>query len=141
VPSTWPLQEVILLALRRDAADRYANARDFAQALRWARERSPSVPPAPRGSWVLDARPPKAPKPIPAEAAPVDTTPEPHEQSIEVQSTVLRVAPQVPGLEDELLHLGSPEEQEAPESPAPQHVDATNGANEDEPQSRPSSRP
>ncbi|MGH2514982.1 MAG: serine/threonine-protein kinase [Ktedonobacterales bacterium] len=114
----WPLQEVILLALHRDATDRYANARDFAQALRWSHERSPAVPPAPRGSWVLQPSPPRPPKPAPM-MVPVDDALEPHEASFEVQSTVLRVAPLVPGLEDDPAHFTPP----AP--PAPPDVTAS----------------
>ncbi|MEO7075170.1 MAG: protein kinase [Ktedonobacterales bacterium] len=52
-----PLQEVILLALRRDAGDRFANVQEFAQALRWSREQSPPQPLTQRGAWALDRRP------------------------------------------------------------------------------------
>jgi serine/threonine-protein kinase len=137
-----PLQEVILLALRRDAADRYANARDFAQALRWSRERSSAVPAAPRGGWVLDLRPPTLPRPPkPAtmdapedNAPPLQDIPQPHEERFETQSTVLRVAPRVPGLEDDPGRPISPLAAEAPDdfaSPASLPTGNTDGAKED----------
>jgi eukaryotic-like serine/threonine-protein kinase len=86
-----PLQDVILLALRREADERYADASEFAQALRWSRERSPAVEPAPRGSWLL-SRAGKATQPPPSQA-PVDKVPEPAELDLALQSTVIRVAP------------------------------------------------
>ena len=101
----WPVQEVILLALRREPGERYANALEFAQALRWSRERSPAVAPAPRGAWVLASKP-RPPKPQP-DVAPADAAPETAEEVPEAQSTVLRVAPA-------LLHLegdGAPNDQ------------------------------
>ncbi|HLZ22756.1 MAG TPA: serine/threonine-protein kinase [Ktedonobacterales bacterium] len=125
----WPLQEVILLALRREATDRYANARDFAQALRWSRERSPAVPPAPRGSWVLDARPPKAPKPAP-EAIPLHSAPEPGEESFEEQSTVLRVASKIPGLDDEPARPTPPLIPEPPDALISPDAESSDGADE-----------
>src|SRR5262249_45915693 len=69
-----PVQEVILLALRREVNERFANAQELAQALRWSRERSPEMPPVERGSWVLEkaVRPPK-PEP---DLVPVDNAPE-----------------------------------------------------------------
>ena len=97
----WPVQEVILLALHRDPSERYANALDFAQALRWSRERSPAIPPAPRGGWVLDPKP-RQPQPQP-DAAPADAAPAFPEESQEVQSTVLRVAPNLPHLDGEAI--------------------------------------
>src|SRR5579859_6989824 len=125
----WPLQEVILLALRREATDRYANARDFAQALRWSRERSPAVPPAPRGSWVLDARPPKAPKPAP-EAIPLHSAPDPGEESFEEQSTVLRVASKIPGLDDEPARPTPPLIPEPPDALISPDAESSDGADE-----------
>lgn len=99
----WPLQEVILIALRRDSSERYANALDFARALRWSRERSPSIQPGERGSWVLEgkgSKPSPSHQPSPAsQPQPVADAATPAEESdIEIQSTVLRVAPNVPGL-------------------------------------------
>lgn len=100
----WPLQEVILMALRREPSERFAHALEFARALRWSRERSPSMQPGERGGWVLEGKggqpptprqqPAPAPQPQPAaeSAAPVE------DEDIEIQSTVLRVAPHVPGL-------------------------------------------
>lgn len=93
----WPVQEVILLALRREPGERYANAIEFAQALRWSRERSPAVPPAAGGGWVLDPKP-HQPKSQP-EMVPVDAAPESGDEGHEVQSTVLRVAPVLPTLD------------------------------------------
>ena len=88
-----PLQEVILLALRREPGERYADVSEFAQALRWCREQSPGVYAEQRGEWVLGPRPPR-PK---EERVPVDDAPEPEPEpdplDLEFQSTVLRVAP------------------------------------------------
>src|SRR5262249_11801795 len=52
----WALQEIVLVALRREPGERYANAHEMTQALRWSREQSPAVPPAERGTWVLGPR-------------------------------------------------------------------------------------
>ncbi len=52
----WPLQEVVLVALRRDASERYKNAHEMAEALRWSREQSPKIAPGERGLWVLGPR-------------------------------------------------------------------------------------
>lgn len=100
----WPLQEVILIALRREPSERYTHALDFARALRWSRERSPSIQPGERGAWVLEGKggQPHTPRqqPSPALQLPaVDEPPAPaDEEDIDIQSTVLRVAPNVPGL-------------------------------------------
>ena len=115
-----PLQDVILLALRRDASQRFANAAELAQALRWSRERSPAQPTAERGAWVL---PPKGARPSqpPAAAAPaapaseLDTA---GREEFEVQSTVLRVAPAVPGIEGD----------DEPAVPEPDVSNATSGS-------------
>ncbi|MFI5273278.1 MAG: serine/threonine-protein kinase [Ktedonobacterales bacterium] len=99
------VQEVILLALRRDASERYGGADELAQALRWSRERSPAQPPVDRGGWMLAARRrPAAPAPEPAaeaaDARPEESaTPSGDAPSGELQSTVLRVAPLPPGFE------------------------------------------
>jgi eukaryotic-like serine/threonine-protein kinase len=102
-----PVQEVILLALRREVNERFANAQELAQALRWSRERSPEMPPVERGSWVLEkvARPPK-PEP---DLVPVGNAPESAESESEPQSTVLRVTSVFPGLD-----AGSASNPEAP---------------------------
>jgi hypothetical protein len=88
------LQEVILLALRREPGERYADVAEFSQALRWSREQSGGTFEERRGEWVLGPRPPK-----PADQrVPVDDEPEPEPQELdpEYQSTVLRVAPLTP---------------------------------------------
>jgi eukaryotic-like serine/threonine-protein kinase len=86
-----PVQEVILLALRRAASERYADVAEFAQALRWSRERSLGIYPEQRGEWVLGPRPPRGRE----ERVPVDDAPEPGQNlvDLEYQSTILRVAP------------------------------------------------
>jgi eukaryotic-like serine/threonine-protein kinase len=86
------LQEVILLAIRREADERYQDATEFAQALRWSREQSPAVAPAERGGWVLDGRAPR-PAPLRREPAPADDAAVPSNEDSELQATVLRVAP------------------------------------------------
>jgi eukaryotic-like serine/threonine-protein kinase len=89
-----PVQEVILLALRREPGERYADVTEFAQALRWSREQSQGQHEEQRGEWVLGPRPPK-----PAvERVPVDDAPEPEPELLEpeYQSTVLCVAPLTP---------------------------------------------
>lgn len=121
----WPLQEVILLALRRAATDRYPNALEFAQALRWSRERSPAVPPAPPGTWVLDPRPSGSPKSHPAEPARVASDAERSAESFEEQSTVLRVVPTVPGLEDDPARLSAATGPQAPVVPNPPEPDTS----------------
>jgi serine/threonine protein kinase len=52
----WSLQEVVLVALRREPSERYKNAYEMAEALRWSREQSPDVVPGERGRWVLGPR-------------------------------------------------------------------------------------
>ena len=97
----WPLQEVILLALRRDTAERYADAMEFAQALRWSHERSPITTPGELGGWVLAprVRAPKAPPPV----APVDTAIESgDDDDPELRATLLRVTTHLPGISPEL---------------------------------------
>ena len=86
------LQEVVLLALRREPEERFADALEFAQALRWSRERAPSYAPGEQGAWVLEGRTPRAAKP-PVERVPVDDAAPPLEKDEEHQSTVLRVSP------------------------------------------------
>ncbi len=48
------LQDVILLVLRRDPAERPATARDLAEMLRWTRSRAPVMPDGPRGGWLVN---------------------------------------------------------------------------------------
>ena len=106
------LQEVILVALRREQGERYASAEAFAQALRWSREQSPATvttTAAPRGGWVLpprrkvgdrDAAEPQRAIPNaqePPEGGAIGATGEPESEAL--QSTVLRVAPLAPGIE------------------------------------------
>ena len=87
------LQEVVLLALRREAEERFADALEFAQALRWSRERAPSYTRGEPGAWVLESarRPPKPP----VERVPIDDAQATSEKVEEHQSTVLRVSPGV----------------------------------------------
>ena len=101
----WPLQEVILVALRRESSERFANALDFARALRWSRERSPSTQaPGERGAWVLEGKngqtptPRQQPSPAPQSQPATESVAAAEEEDVEIQSTVLRVAPNVPGL-------------------------------------------
>jgi serine/threonine-protein kinase len=86
------LQEAILLAIRREADERFADATEFAQALRWSREQSPAVAPAERGGWVLDGRAPRPPSPV-RERAPLNDSFGPANDDPELQATVLRVVP------------------------------------------------
>jgi serine/threonine protein kinase len=104
-----PVQEVVLAALRRDPAERYADAQDFAQALEWSRERAPAQPPVGRGNWLLAQRrhaPDVAPSAAPAGVEPAalpaagDLLAGEHEDDgEELQPTVLRVVPLAPGVE------------------------------------------
>ncbi|HEX9069540.1 MAG TPA: serine/threonine-protein kinase [Ktedonobacterales bacterium] len=55
VPSA--LQEVIMVALRREPSERFANAAEMAQGLRWSREVTPSYDKGPQSGWVLQPRP------------------------------------------------------------------------------------
>jgi serine/threonine protein kinase len=107
----WPLQEVVLVALRRESSERYANAHELAQALRWSREHSPLVTPGERGAWVLGPRSQQIAKAQAATAQPPGSKPNPDDVrstptsapppdvseegvvGIERQSTILRVAP------------------------------------------------
>lgn len=94
-----PLQDVILLALRREPEERFADAVELAQALRWSRERSPVQPEVERGSWVLE-RPPADRAPATPQPAARDTAPPPGEPVDEpLQNTVMRVAPRAPSVE------------------------------------------
>lgn len=99
-----PVQEVVLAALRRDPAERYADAHEFAQALEWSRERAPAQPNVERGSWLLTQHrhAQAAPSAAPAAALPAagDLPAGEHEvHGEELQSTVLRVVPLALGVE------------------------------------------
>lgn len=50
------LQEVILVALRRDMPDRFQSAAEMAEALRWSRAQSPTQPAVERGAWLAPGR-------------------------------------------------------------------------------------
>jgi serine/threonine-protein kinase len=52
----WPLQEVVLVALRREPGERYRNASEMVEALHWSRGQSPGVALGERGRWVLGPR-------------------------------------------------------------------------------------
>jgi serine/threonine-protein kinase len=107
------LAEVVLLALRRDPGERFADAHTFAQALRWSREQSPAMPLSDRGAWVMGPRPrgasqasqasqasPPAEAPQPAHPAqPAEPPDDQVEEPAEGQSTVLRVASHMPGID------------------------------------------
>ncbi len=49
------LQEVILVALRREMSERFQSAAEFAEALRWSRAQSPAQPTMERGAWLPPA--------------------------------------------------------------------------------------
>ncbi len=92
----WSLQEVVLVALRREPSDRYKHAPEMAEALRWSREQSPGVIPGERGRWVLGprSRQPTGPIDTAAEGASESARAEEHAgQRAEAGSIVLRVAP------------------------------------------------
>lgn len=121
-----PLAEIVRLALRREPGDRFSDAHEFAQALRWSREQSPAMPLADRGAWVMGphnraappsaADAPSAPRPIARAGAPPGDPPadqaadQPADQAeghLEDQSTVLRVASHMPGIDPEGGSTGS----------------------------------
>jgi eukaryotic-like serine/threonine-protein kinase len=117
------LAEVVLLALRRDPGERFADAHTFAQALRWSREQSPAMPLSDRGAWVMGPRPrgasqasqpaqvaqpaesPQSAQPAQARAPgrpaerPAELPDDQVEEPVEGQSTVLRVASHMPGID------------------------------------------
>jgi serine/threonine protein kinase len=82
-----PLIDVIMLALQREMSSRFSDAREFAQALRWSRERSPAMPLADRGAWMMGPPPKAAPPAVSptADAAPAarPAPPEAAEPSVE----------------------------------------------------------
>ena len=115
-----PLAEVVRLALQRDPGERFADANEFAQALRWSRERSPAMPPADPGAWVMT--PQNRAAPPPAEQAQPAEQPEagpatPSEEEPPEQSTVLRVASHMPGIDPEVAP-GQPSQPSQPSQPA-----------------------
>ena len=121
------LEEVILLALRREQDERYASAEAFAQALRWSREQSPAAATAAaeqHGGWVLPPRRKAGDRGVvdlarevaavrePAESGAAGATGEP-EAEVEaepLQSTVLRVVPLAPGIEPPEAAFAAPDE-------------------------------
>jgi serine/threonine-protein kinase len=50
------LQEVVMLATRREPSERQQSAREFADDLRWSRMQSPFSTPTPPGEWLVDRR-------------------------------------------------------------------------------------
>ncbi len=50
------LQEVILVALRREMSDRFQSAAEMAEALRWSRAQAPAQPAVERGAWLSPGR-------------------------------------------------------------------------------------
>jgi hypothetical protein len=94
------LREVVMIAVRREPSERFANALELAEALRWSREQAPPIEPGERGAWALEprsrSRSPDPPPPPPAAQEP-GTAPD---GAIEAQSTVLRVAPPSQPLDD-----------------------------------------
>jgi serine/threonine-protein kinase len=131
-PSGWrrdmprPLQDVILLALRREADERYADALEFAQALRWSRERSPSIQPAERGSWLVPhGAKPTQPQPL---RTPEDGALKPEHRDVELQSTVLRVAPAAAGADDLPAPVSSPLDAHHADAPEASVAEAFDGA-------------
>ncbi|MBF6592388.1 MAG: hypothetical protein IVW57_17905 [Ktedonobacterales bacterium] len=95
-PETPPsVQEVILLALRREVTERYEHAAELAQALRWSRHRSPEPPPVEPGTWVMGERPVPPLRPAPSPPPALDGA-APGIGESATQSTVLRVAPIAP---------------------------------------------
>ena len=143
------LQEVILVALRREPAERYASAEAFAQALRWSREQSPPQPAtAERGGWVLPPRrtlsasqqrsqPSEPLREVPqAQEAAEQGGPVSEEVDAAQQSTVLRVVPLAPGIEPPEAADGAEVTEAAadvdlpgtaPDEPAPGDGDAEQG--------------
>ncbi len=86
------LQEVILVALRREMSERFQSAMEFADALSWSRAQAPAQPEVERGSWLTVGRsePRQQAQATPSAAAPVGVATE-GELDLSQQSTVLRV--------------------------------------------------
>jgi serine/threonine protein kinase len=87
------LQDVILLALRREPEERFANVVEFAQGLRWSRERAGARPNAERGTWVLTTPSPAPPRPPNGPTASASSNNSEPQPDPPVQSTIMRVAP------------------------------------------------
>jgi hypothetical protein len=96
------LQEVVMVAVRREPSERFANALELAEALRWSREQSPPVEPGERGAWALEPRKPRTPNPPPPPVAPEAAPEAAPDGAVEAQSTVLRVAPPSQPLDEAL---------------------------------------
>lgn len=104
-----PLADIVMLALQREPSARFSDAYEFAEALRWSRERSPAMPLADRGAWVMGpqskasstaAGPHSAHQPaVAAGVQPADQPEEHLEDPPPGQTTVLRVASHMPGLD------------------------------------------
>jgi serine/threonine-protein kinase len=118
------LQEVVMVAVRREPSERFANALELAEALRWSREQSPPVEPGERGAWALEPRKQRAHNPPPAPVAPelagavAEAAPG---GAVEAQSTVLRVAPPSQPL-DEALDVAANVVAKAPDEPPPDNL-------------------
>src|SRR5258708_22866083 len=82
------LQEVILLAIRREADERYQDATDFAQALRWSREQNPAVAPAGRGGGGPDG-PAPPPAALPTDPARLDVAADRNIEASDLPATPL----------------------------------------------------
>src|SRR5262245_1941895 len=94
------LQEVVMVAVRREPSERFANALELAEALRWSREQAAPVESGERGAWALEPRSrSRTPDPPPPPPTAQEPTSEP-DGAIEAQSTVLRVAPPSQPLND-----------------------------------------
>jgi serine/threonine-protein kinase len=90
------LQEVILVALRREMSERFQSAAEFAEALRWSRAHSPEQLEVERGSWLAPGRSePRQQAPVVASEASEASEAAPGasegELDLAQQSTVLRV--------------------------------------------------
>jgi serine/threonine-protein kinase len=89
------LQEVILVALRREMSGRFQSATEFASALRWSRAQAPTQPAMERGGWLSPARsePRKQTPDLASGAAPEVQPPASVESELDLsqQPTVLRV--------------------------------------------------
>lgn len=87
------LQEVIMVALRREMSERFQSATEFAQALQWSRAQSPAQPPVERGAWLAGARarPQNAEPAAAARQTSRPSNPSQGEIDLSQQPTVLRV--------------------------------------------------
>jgi hypothetical protein len=119
--------------VRREPSERFANALELAEALRWSREQSPPIEPGERGAWALEPRKPRAPNPPPPPVAPEPATSVAPESTptgaVEAQSTVLRVAPPSQPL-DEALDVAADVAAKAPDPDEPPPGDPMTAAPE-----------